>query len=498
MADPTQLQGQIFQTFGQGLTGIDYNSISSGIEKDRDFKRKELDSLYDVGAELDANAFRALQGELGGIYDKIESNDLIAGTPEFRAAQRRLTSIATDLKQTQDLTQSVLRDASSNPQNVSYIVEDEEGNPIDLGYSGLIDAARSFGGEKFGRPEDYLGAGSQFLSKIGERIDENDLRRSVQQSVEADVKRAFEEIGLDGSELDTKMDNYRSGLVDLRKELGEESFNAIRDNNKQRYQEGIRSKYAIDKNRNAVEKGKNVDDYATEYVEGFIPRAKSDVSRVTTPNGGGGKGMIRLEDVTVAARNASDTLDPTQLEQYIKPSEREVSYSPTTNEFAFFSIDENSKGEIVRKDIVTISADDPEAISRYLIRLNQKEIDRESLDAFEVPAGNQDLAAQSREAAQAPIKAANDFVDEALAVSSISGRDKVKAELEKLGFSNINFSGTMLNRKSGIEEVNVEIDGETKTLDLTTSEGQDEFRKTVVKKRKDLNSSLGKKKLPGT
>ena len=283
MADPTQLQGQIFQTFGQGLTGIDYNSISSGIEKDRDFKRKELDSLYDVGAELDANAFRALQGELGGIYDKIESNDLIAGTPEFRAAQRRLTSIATDLKQTQDLTQSVLRDASSNPQNVSYIVEDEEGNPIDLGYSGLIDAARSFGGEKFGRPEDYLGAGSQFLSKIGERIDENDLRRSVQQSVEADVKRAFEEIGLDGSELDTKMDNYRSGLVDLRKELGEESFNAIRDNNKQRYQEGIRSKYAIDKNRNAVEKGKNVDDYATEYVEGFIPRAKSDVSRFTVP-----------------------------------------------------------------------------------------------------------------------------------------------------------------------------------------------------------------------
>lgn len=381
MADPTQLQGQIFQTFGQGVTGIDYSDISRGIQQDREFKRKEIDSLYDVGAELDASAYSALQGEMGSILDQIDANELIAGTPEFRRAQSRLNTLATDLKQTQDLTQGVLRDASNNPQNVSYIVNDEQGNPVDLGYEGLIEAARGFGTGNYSNPEQYISGGSQFLSGIGERIDENDLRRNVQQSVDADVKRAFEEIGLEGSELKEKIFAYRNGLVDLKKKLGNEAFNAIRDNNKQRYQEGIRSKYAIDRGRNAVDQGKNVEDYANEYIEGFIPRAQSDVSQFTVPaprstaaDRRRGETLERqrnaAKDVKAAVHKLQTEGDIRPVSEYLNAYGYEVDVDTDTNTLTIASTRNNEERVIDLRDaraIYNAMGDIDDNISREAI-----------------------------------------------------------------------------------------------------------------------------------
>lgn len=330
MADPTQLQGQIYQTFSQGVDGYDPREVQGALRRDQNYKREQLKSLYDVTADLDAASMSALKNELDGIYSKIDSGELNLATPAFTAAKSRLNSTAIGLKETQDMTQQTLADAAKNPENVSYIVTDEYGRKKDLGYEGLVTAMSDFSSGQYERPEEYITTGSSALSNVGRRVDEQDLEKSVRKSVNEDVENYIRSKGMDEKEVKKQMYAYRTGARSIVDQMPEPVRTKIAEDNYMRFQNMLGAQFATVNARENLPQDDDEQSWGKRYIKEFVPTAVGDVDDFTQPrfisdksdrtdlsirrnSGGGGWSnedfdfeKISDDEIRVSARDLSD------------------------------------------------------------------------------------------------------------------------------------------------------------------------------------------------
>jgi hypothetical protein len=179
----------ISRAYGNSATGFDYGAVRQAAKDDRDFKRKELKSFYDITADLDAAAASSMRAMIDEISNKIDSNELRIGTGDWERNMSRLRSLAGGLKETQDLQKKVMKSFVDNPNSFLY-VGGQKGFELDEGFEGFMREASRLSSMEFSTPEEYIQNSANFLSKVQPTVDMKSALAGMSKIIEEELQAA--------------------------------------------------------------------------------------------------------------------------------------------------------------------------------------------------------------------------------------------------------------------------------------------------------------------
>jgi deoxyhypusine synthase len=189
------LVNPITQAYSKSATGFDYGEVRDALKQDRDYKRQQIKSFYDITADLDAAAYSAIKSEIDQVSEKIDKNKLKVNTPEFQQIMGRVRATATGLKETQDLVKKVSQEYAKDPNKFAYI-SGEQGLEVDEGFEGFMRRMSEASSKKYETPEEYIQGLTSEIGRVQNRVDERLFSHDVQKILADEINLAKQAVSM--------------------------------------------------------------------------------------------------------------------------------------------------------------------------------------------------------------------------------------------------------------------------------------------------------------
>ncbi len=184
MINPGQLAGMTQQAYASGgVTGLSVQPLREAAKERRDYERKQQDSIYEITADLDAQAYATVSQEVDQIFQDVADKKIYYDSPEMKGRLSALRGKAKAMSETDAILKAATDQFTKNPDGFVFMSEDENGLPAAKGYTEFVAELQKRRGESFEAPEEYMQSINGVLQRVGSRIDEKQVVPKIQKSI---------------------------------------------------------------------------------------------------------------------------------------------------------------------------------------------------------------------------------------------------------------------------------------------------------------------------
>lgn len=465
MADVSSLANKAYEAYSKGITGFSVEPVREAAKEKRDYERAEKKSIYEITADLDAQAYGTLSDFVEEMFAGIDSKEYYYDSPQMVQKLSALRGKAKAIKETDAILKAATEQFTKNPDGFVYNRKDANGNIVAGSYQDFVkdlDARRQ---ETFETPEQYTQSITDILQNVGSRIDEKQIVPKIEQSIRQTSDEFFKTLRAAQTEaLETRKPvsvPIGRGLVQVTDTTDISSFKTqIEDAIMEAYAGPLGQLGALARGR-----GQDVGDdvtFSRKFISDRMPLTQVDrtIRTELRPSGSGSRGgygaaNIRVEDVSRDVKEAIESADTMPIEKYVNSVGFQSQFDPEEEEFQFYTM-KSVGGEIVQDKLFTFRADDADGIERFILDQNQKFLDPgASLDSSERPTVDTQKAKLSQEAKrkEAETKKAVEIKKDLGSISRawVKGADwkdkraSVRAMVDKYGIEGVGYAKNTLS-----------------------------------------------------
>ena len=376
----------INQAYGQNVQAPDMSTFQETFTKDSERKREEYKTATEIGIDLDAQSYKLVEGSLKKLLDDAGSMDVPVGSPEWNARKGRVMAFAAQAKEISDVTKGMMDQFDQFPDQMTYMKE-VDGEVIDMGkqeYMNDIEAARN---REYENPLELVNV----MANINQNATK--LPVGVQQGIQNLRSDAIKTSSLlvQAGRGEVRPVSVNSGNVTFEIETNADPNEVKEMVGTLRAQHGgsLAAQYRRTGGRSGNQ-GLTEEQYVDQNIADMMITAarQYQVRGDFSSRGRGGSGsnrQPRIEEFQTDMKAAIENIDVDQVLKYVAGAgfngERTVINGQPY--FRFFKSGQTATGAQTKQNVVEVPLE-MRALEDFVVQ-NSKQIDRESLDAFERP-----------------------------------------------------------------------------------------------------------------
>jgi hypothetical protein len=184
MVNPSQLAGMAQSAYSTGaLTGLSIEPVRQAAKERIDYERKQQDSIYQITADLDAQAYNTLSNDVDQIFQDVADKKIYYDSPDMMGRLSALRGKAKAMSETDAILKAATDQFTKNPDGFVYNKKDANGNIVAGGYQDFVADLQARRNEKFEVPEEYMQSINGMLQNVGSRINEQQVVPRIQKSI---------------------------------------------------------------------------------------------------------------------------------------------------------------------------------------------------------------------------------------------------------------------------------------------------------------------------
>lgn len=365
--------------------------------KDSERKREEFKTAAQIGADLDAESYKQIEGKIKGMLDMAKRGEVPVGGSEWIGMMEENAAAASQLKEAKEVRKEMEQQFLNAPDQMVFMEQAPNGEMIDTGYDGFVAAQSRLMAEDYENPYELVQKQSELLQQaqklpMGVQAGIRELRDAASQ-VSNQLLGA-------GDAAETKAIRTPGGtIINMRTAARSEDAEAAIASLYDQYSPYLAAQWSRAGGSSGT--GQSQEEFIDESIRGMLQMEESRQQFVRDfppprTGGSGSRRTPRTENFRRDVKEAIEQSDPEKVVQYVSGKGWNVDtvFEDGRPFFQFYQRGQTKDGSETRQKITNVPMTE-RGLAEFIIS-NSDQVDRETLDETQELGIDQSLAARSQ------------------------------------------------------------------------------------------------------